>query len=390
MTANVLKREDTAGIGKKFLTSRNVIFFCAAAAGGISALPDINASAIASANISTSAEPSDVVSQTEALISSNEPDFSVPLDILYTDEDVSLPHGEIVFNDTVDVPLAYAVSFDTCPDQLVLAHRADVIAAPASLTKVMTLYIAALAMSDENIEFNLNTEIEVPEIAIERARGLANFEDLSVGDRYPLRMFMTGAGSRSDAISTVTIAIATGRALGWEGSDRDILDQFVLKMRQVARAMGMNETGFVNVTGDSGNYGTPEDFLRLMRTASNDAPRVFRIAMGNAHINLPGMTPNTIHSSQFFRNNPNDTEIDKTGFLREAGYNEMGVYRVNSVRVTFSIFGADSKRNRSDIATDIINAVENIDPEGFCSNPSTQAMTIRQAQRRTTQLALAD
>ena len=321
----------------------------------------------------------------------HEPNFSVPLDILYNDENISLPHGSISFrgrND--DPPLSYAASFDTCPERLFLAHRADVEAAPASLTKVMTIYITGLAMSDENIDFNLNTQLEVPQIAIERARGLANFENLSAGDKYPLRMFLTGAGSRSDAISTVTLAVATGRALGWEGSDEQILDRFIQKMRLVAREIGMNDTGFVNATGDTGNYGSPKDFQSLIHTAYQDAPRTFRIAMGHSRINLPGMTPHTIHSSQFFRNNPSDTVIDKTGFLREAGYNETAIYRVNSANVSFSIFGADSKEHRTAIAAEIVSVAEDINPSEFCSRRDSDPMTIGEARRQNMQLALAN
>ena len=63
-------------------------------------------------------------------------------------------------------------------DETVFGLDVNTPAPPASLTKMMTLLIAARAISDKNVSnFNLNSKVPITDIAIRRSRGL-------VGSRF--------------------------------------------------------------------------------------------------------------------------------------------------------------------------------------------------------------
>ena len=264
-----------------------------------------------------------------------------------------------------DPPLAYAASFDACPDKLLFSHRADELAVPASLTKVMTLYIAARAMTNENTNFDLDTKVRVPQIAMRKSRGLASF-DLEAGERFPLHMFMTGTGAKSDAISVITVALATADALGWKGSEAEKYYRFVGEMRDVAAEIGMNNTYFMNVTGDNGNYGTPEDFIKLMNAFEKDAPRTFHVALGQTRFRLPGMTGGTTPSSRFQRRHPDDVLGAKTGYLKAGDFNVAFKSKAGAGHLTGVVFGADSPNERAYVSEAMTRAARGVNVESFC------------------------
>ncbi|MAQ71908.1 MAG: hypothetical protein CL565_06910 [Alphaproteobacteria bacterium] len=270
-------------------------------------------------------------------------------------------------------PLAYAASFDACPNKMLFSHRGNDLAVPASLTKVMTLYIAAKAMTNEDTNFDLETRVRVPQIAMRKSRGLASF-DLEAGDRFPLHMFMTGTGAKSDAISVITVALATADALGWKGSESEKYYRFVGEMRDVAEELGMNNTYFMNVTGDNGNYGTPEDFIKLMNAFEKDAPRTFHVALGQTKFRLPGMTGGTTPSSRFQRRNPNDVLGAKTGYLKAGDFNVAFKSKAGVGRLTGVVFGADSPNERAYVADAMTRAARNINVRDFCNSRETKML----------------
>ncbi len=317
-----------------------------------------------------------------------ESSFSVPSSILYNDEYVELPHDVVNFTNRTDPPLRYVVSItggenSSCQNTPFLAQDAEELAAPASITKVATMYVTALIMAQENIDFNLGTNIEITRTAISDAEDLKSFDSLENGqvDNISMYFALKGIGTRSDGILPSAIAISAGRALGWEGTDEMVLAQFVNRMNQVAQHLGMNSTGFVNVTGDNGNYTNAQDFNKLIEAFERDFPRTFRLAMGSSQVAFPrALTGNNDHTSHIVRRHPKSARI-KTGTLQLAGYTESGTIDIShNYRMNLTILGGDGRSANADLADRFISVSSSINFENFCSS-QRPSMTLAQAER---------
>ena len=124
---------------------------------------------------------------------------------------------------------------------------------PASLTKIMTVYLAVQELDPERI-VTLNPSI-FPSLSKQQA-SLAGFEP---GEEVSALDLMYGALLPSGAECCVALAEAM------DGSE----SAFVQRMNRQARSLGMENTHFVNSTGlqDDHHYSTAEDLARLLKAA---------------------------------------------------------------------------------------------------------------------------
>jgi hypothetical protein len=275
-------------------------------------------------------------------------------------------------------PLAMVGSFMLCSTKNFIALRESEIASPASLTKMMTLYLAAKAISQEGSSLTLDTMITVPSIAVRRAEGLATlrvFKNRAVqaGDQYSFQNFVQAAGGASDATSTVTVAIAAAKAFGWRGSANDLHARFVQEMRNEAARLGMKDTFFMNTTGDRGNLSTPQDMMKLVEAFRKSYPAFYEVAMGKSRFSLDFAEGETRSpSSRVLRSNPEEVLRSKTGYLGIAGFNEAINFKIKDRTVIpqegyFVLFGADSKEERATRINSVLDTVRDMDVRQFCA-----------------------
>lgn len=210
-----------------------------------------------------------------------------------------------------------------------LALHPDEQRQPASLVKVMTLWLAMDAIADNKI--SLSIKITIPD----NVRSLADgaFGTQRPGGTASLRYFMQKSGGRSDAHATIAVAVAVAKAQGWAekgATARQALDVFVDKMNAKAQRHGMTRTVFGNVTGMRDNYSTPRDMARMFAQLYKDYPEEFTASMGGKS-----------HSSRFQRNF--DSAVgSKTGTLNECGLCLGSVYTKGDRTFVMIIFGMDS------------------------------------------------
>ncbi len=290
-----------------------------------------------------------------------------------------------------DPPLAFAVNNENCQSRLMFGQRDDDRAVPASITKVMTLYTFAQIMAREDVNLNLDTVVRIPRVIDDIIpNDLAVIESLTVGREVSIRNLLVMVGARSDAVSAVTIAVAAGRAAGWEGSDREILHRFVEEMNKNAERLGMSQTVYGDVIGNNatrgfrGNISSPEDTNILMASFEHDAPNVFELSLGQSRItnngdyDISAFTAARVPSSRTLQDNGN-VIASKTGILLDsdpfyrlaAGYNQTD--HVDGPDITgmsshfsISVFGSDSTNNREDIMVRLTNHVREVDVNAFC------------------------
>ena len=137
----------------------------------------------------------------------------------------------------------------------VLGSRdADAVLYPASLTKIMTVLLAAESLPDLDAPVTLEDDIFPP--LWQANASLAGF---AAGETVPVRDLLYGALLPSGAECSVTLACS---AAGDEQT-------FVQRMNQRAAALGMQDTHFCNATGlqDPAHVSTVRDIALLLDAA---------------------------------------------------------------------------------------------------------------------------
>jgi hypothetical protein len=197
-----------------------------------------------------------------------------------------------------------AFVMDARTGQIFHSENAETPLHPASLTKMMTLYVAFQAI--QRGEITLDTEVRVSAAAAaEPPSRLGLREGQTIRLRYLLRA--AAVKSANDAATAIGFAIA--------GSE----EAFAARMNAMAAAMGMTSTHFVNMHGltQEGHYSTARDMSILGGTSSTTSR------------STTTCSPAARRRGHRAGNNTNRRFLDayegadgiKTGFTNAAGYN---------------------------------------------------------------------
>ena len=176
--------------------------------------------------------------------------------------------------------------------------------APASLVKLMTLYLAC-----EDLEAG-RAQWDEPVTISRRAAETPRYRmGLRAGEEVPFRTLLEGVAiaSANDA------ATAVAERLG--GTE----EAFVERMNVKAAELGLRSTHFANAHGlpDPGQRSTAQDMARLIGHVVQDYPSS-RPLLGGASFIYRGR----VHSRRIpLFQDPGGVQALKTGFTREAGYN---------------------------------------------------------------------
>lgn len=184
------------------------------------------------------------------------------------------------------------------------AKNADVERAPASLVKLMTLYLACEAL--ETGQADVDEMVTVSP----HAAGTARYRmGLRAGEQVPLLVLLEGVAiaSANDA------ATALAERLGGDEAG------FVARMNDKARELGLTATRFANPHGlpDPGQHSTARDLAQLTARLLADYP-MSRPLLGGQTFVFNGRVY-ARHIPLF--NDPGGVQALKTGFTLEAGYN---------------------------------------------------------------------
>ena len=198
--------------------------------------------------------------------------------------------------------------------------------APASLVKLMTLYLACDA-----IEVG-RASGDGPVVISARAAQTPRYRmGLRAGERVPLRTLLEGVAiaSANDA------ATAVAEHLG--GTE----EAFVAQMNAKADALQLRSTRFANAHGlpDPTQRSTAEDLAKLTGHLLQDHP-VSRALLGGANFIYRGKVYN--RNIPLFHD-PTGVQALKTGFTREAGYNlAVGAWRAGE-RFVLIVLGSHTR-----------------------------------------------
>ncbi len=209
---------------------------------------------------------------------------------------------------------------------------------PASLTKVMTGYIAFEALKEGRL--TLTEEIPVSEHAW-RSEGSRSF--VQVGTRIPVDVLLKGMIVQSGNDATIALAERLG------GTE----DGFAQMMNAYAKKLGMTNTNFENSTGLPGanHYTTARDMATLARAVIRDYPEYYQ------WYSLREFVWNNIRQQNRNGLLARDPSVDgiKTGHTESAGYCLATSAKRDGMRLVSAVFGTKSMRAREDASAALLN-----------------------------------
>lgn len=223
-----------------------------------------------------------------------------------------------------------ALVMDMRSGKVVHARGADRRQHPASLTKMMTLYLAFEAL--ETGQLKLDQKVRVSRKA---ARQPPSKLGMRAGQRVTVRHLIraTAIKSANDA------AMALAEAIG--GSQRG----FARMMTNKARDLGMASTTFRNPHGltQSGHLSTARDMARLARALYFHFPEYYNV-FGKREARAAGKR---IYTTNRLLATYRGAEGMKTGYTRAAGYNLVATAKRGQRRVVAVLMGGKSSRWRN-------------------------------------------
>ena len=209
---------------------------------------------------------------------------------------------------------------------------------PASLTKMMTAYVVARQLARNQL--SLEDKVVVSEKAW-RMKGSRMF--IEVGKEVSVDALLKGVIIQSGNDASVALAEYVA---GTEA-------EFAALMNQQARALGMNDTHFVNSSGwpDENHYTTAKDLALLAQGLIRDYPEVYALHA------VKEFVYNGI--KQFNRNallwRYDSVDGIKTGRTDSAGYCLVASAEREGMRLISVVMGADGAQARTNATRALLN-----------------------------------
>jgi D-alanyl-D-alanine carboxypeptidase len=249
------------------------------------------------------------------------------------------------------------------------ANSPDAIRHPASLTKIMTLYLLFERLDAGKMK--LDTEMEVSEHASEQAPtklGLRPGQTIKVEDA------IKGLVTRSANDAAVVIAEAIA------GDE----DDFAKQMTRKARALGMVRTVYRNASGlpDDEQVTTARDQSTLGRAIQDRFPRYYRYFSTTA-FNYRG---HSIRNHNRLLGNVEGVDGIKTGYTRASGFNLVTSMRRGNRHLVGVVLGGRSGGSRDATMRNLL--AENL--QKAATNRTVAAITERNASDANADVAEAE
>ena len=218
------------------------------------------------------------------------------------------------------------------------ARNADTLRHPASLTKIMTLYMVFEALRDGRLTMDQRLKVSRAASRMPSSKlGLGRGETITV--RQAVMALVVK--SANDVAVVVAEALAGSEAA------------FAEKMTRKARALGMRKTTFKNASGlyHRNQKSTARDMARLAQRVRADFPEYYGIFQSRTF---------TFRGQKYRSHNKLLTRYPgadgmKTGYIGAAGFNLVTSANRHGVRLVGVVFGGKSSRSRDRHMMDLLD-----------------------------------
>lgn len=232
------------------------------------------------------------------------------------------------------------VLIDAASGQIIAQENMNTRMPPASLTKLMTMYVTSSALKAGQV--NVDDKVRITKAAW-RAHGSRMF--LKLGSQVPLKELIDGiiTASGNDACVAIADYIA--------GNE----ETFSHLMNSTAKALGMKDSHFTDSTGmpHPNHYVTPHDVAVLTRALINHFPDYYEQWYHTKWIKFNGIRqPN--RNRLLWR----DPRVDglKTGHTKAAGFCLVASAKNESgMRLISVVMGAPSDEKRASDSQTLLN-----------------------------------
>ncbi len=207
----------------------------------------------------------------------------------------------------------YAILIDMDKNEVIASKNGDEKIYPASMTKVMTLIVAAEHITDLDEHFTFDYTITDP--AYEAGASVAGF---LAGESVSMRDILYGVALPSGADATTAVAVKVA------GSE----EAFAELMNQKAAEMGLTDTHFVNASGlhDREHYSTPHEIAIIMEYAMqipllSEILSTYQYTTSATEQHPEGILLTSTTFSRMYGNEAGNCTViaGKTGYTPEAG-----------------------------------------------------------------------
>ncbi|KAB7614005.1 D-alanyl-D-alanine carboxypeptidase [Amylibacter sp. SFDW26] len=234
------------------------------------------------------------------------------------------------------VSISYAAPYaamvmDARTGQVVHSRNADTRLHPASLTKMMTLYVVFQAI--ERGELSLTKKVRISKHAASEPPSKLG---LKAGQRIELKYLIRGAAVKSanDAATALGEAVSGSEAA------------FARRMTATAKRLGMKSSTFKNAHGltQSGHLSTARDMTLLGRRLFYDYPQYYNLFSRRSTDAGVRQVANT---NRKLLGNYRGADGIKTGYTNAAGFNLVASAERGSKRVIATVFGGKTSSSRN-------------------------------------------
>jgi D-alanyl-D-alanine carboxypeptidase len=237
----------------------------------------------------------------------------------------------------VIVPLSAAAApyaalvMDARSGEVLHSRNADTRLHPASLTKMMTLYVVFEAV--ENGEIGLDTPVKISKFAASEPPSKLG---LRAGQTIKLRYLIRAAAVKSANDASTALAEAI------EGSEA----RFARRMNRTAKALGMTRTHFKNAHGltESGHLSTARDMTIMGRHLFYDYPEYYNLF---SRLTADAGVRQVSHTNRKLLQAYRGADGIKTGYTRAAGFNLTASAERGGERIIATVFGGRSTTSRN-------------------------------------------
>ncbi len=237
----------------------------------------------------------------------------------------------------------------------------------ASLTKIATVITAI-----ENIK-NLDEQVTITNEIMSTVSWDASKAGLKVGDKVTYKDLLYAAMLPSGADATNSLAILISGSI----------DNYVVKMNELAKKIGLKNTHFVNVTGLDINdhYSTADD----VRKPADDVRKLLNYALKNKlfreiytakeYTLSNGLKVTSTINSKYGKNKDVTTILgSKTGYTGNAGYCLSSLSNINGHEMLIIVL------NASQIGSNYYNIVDTLDLIKFMNENYKEETLVKKGQ----------
>ncbi len=232
---------------------------------------------------------------------------------------------------------AYVI--DARTGKVIHARNADTRLHPASLTKMMTLYVAFQAI--ERGEISLDTKVTISKKAAAEPPSKLG---LRPGQKIALRYLIRAAAIKSanDAATAIGEAVSGSEA------------RFARRMNRTAKQLGMNRTSFKNMHGltEAGHLSTARDMTTMGRHLLYDYPQYYNLF---SRVTADAGVRRVSHTNRRFLGSYKGADGIKTGYTRAAGFNLTASAERGNERIIVTVFGGKSTASRNARVTELMD-----------------------------------